>query len=110
MRFAIIHCCCRVWLLLHSPLAPRFTITGAGATFPFPIYAKVGGRVQKGHQRGDELSVHRLRRRHQADPVEDGGFRRLRHAAESRRIWPKTASCSSWRSSAAWCRSPISMP
>jgi hypothetical protein len=59
-------------------------ITGAGATFPFPIYSKWADAYKKGDRQRPELSVDRLRRRHQADPGQDRDLRRHRRAAEGR--------------------------
>ena len=42
-------------------------ITGAGATFPFPIYAKWAETYYKQDRQPAELSVDRLRRRHPPD-------------------------------------------
>jgi phosphate transport system substrate-binding protein len=56
-------------------------MTGAGATFPYPIYAK-WAEMYKGHRQRPELPVGRLGRRHQADQGQDRRLRRLRHAAE----------------------------
>lgn len=41
--------------------------TGAGASFPAPPVFQVGGRLQQGYRRKDQLPVGRLQRRHQAD-------------------------------------------
>ena len=59
-------------------------ITGAGATFPYPIYAKWADAYKKADRHRHELPVDRLRRRHQADHREDRRLRRLRHADEAR--------------------------
>ena len=49
-------------------------ITGAGATFPFPVYAKWAEAYKKetGHQ--PELPVDRLERRHPSDPAKTVDF------------------------------------
>ena len=59
-------------------------ITGAGATFPFPVYAKWAEAYKKETGNRPELSVDRLRRRHPPDPGQDRRFRRDRCAAEGR--------------------------
>ncbi len=59
-------------------------ISGAGATFPYPIYAKWADAYKKETGDRPELSVDRLRRRHQADPEQDRDVRRHRRAAEGR--------------------------
>ena len=60
-------------------------ISGAGATFPYPVYAKWADAYKKGDRQRAELPVDRLRRRHQADHRPDRDLRRLRHAAEAGR-------------------------
>ena len=49
-------------------------ITGAGATFPYPIYAKWADAYKKANRHRHELPVDRLGRRHQADQGEDGAI------------------------------------
>ena len=80
-------------------------ITGAGATFPFPIYAKWAEAYKAEDRRGHELPVDRLGRRHQADPGQDRRLRRVRHAAQARRAGESRASRSFRRSSAVSCPS-----
>ncbi len=62
------------------------TISGAGATFPYPIYAKWAGAYQ-GVSGGcaTNYRIDRFRRRHRADQGEDRYLRRVRHAAETGR-------------------------
>ena len=52
---------------------------------PLSDLRQVGGRLQEGDRQRAELSVDRLRRRHQADHRPDRDLRRLRHAAEAGR-------------------------
>ena len=80
-------------------------ITGAGATFPFPIYAKWAEAYNKETGNRPELSVDRLQRRHPPDPGQDRRFRRDRCAPEGRGASRRTASSSSRPSWAAW--SPV---
>ena len=47
--------------------ASALDISGAGATFPYPIYAKWADAYKKETGNRPELPVDRLRRRHQAD-------------------------------------------
>ena len=56
-------------------------ISGAGATFPYPIYAKWADAYKKETGNGTELSVDRFRWRHQADQGEDRDLRRQRRPA-----------------------------
>ncbi len=58
-------------------------ISGAGATFPYPVYSKWADAYKKADRHRSQLSVDRLGRRHQADQGEDGDVRRFRHAAEA---------------------------
>ena len=67
-------------------------ISGAGATFPYPIYAKWADAYKKETGNRPQLPVDRLRRRHQADQGQDRDLRRLRHAAQpakslTKRVW-----------------------
>lgn len=62
-------------MLALSPMAQAADITGAGATFPFPIYAKRAEAYKKGNRYRPELSVHRFFRRHPPDPRQDRGLR-----------------------------------
>jgi hypothetical protein len=55
-------------------------VTGAGASFPAPLYAKWAADYNKATGVKHQLPVGRLRRRHQADRCQDGRLRRLRHA------------------------------
>ena len=57
------------------------TISGAGATFPAPVYAKWAEAYKAADRHQPELPGDRLRRRHQADQRQD---RRLRRLATSR--------------------------
>ena len=59
-------------------------ITGAGATFPFPVYSKWAEAYKQGDRHRPELPVDRLRRRHPPDQGQDRRFRRDRRAAEGR--------------------------
>src|SRR3954449_3346865 len=60
-------------------------ISGAGATFPYPIYAKWADAYKK--ETGNGLNYQsRVRRRHQADQGEDRHVRGDRRAAQTRRI------------------------
>jgi len=59
-------------------------ITGAGRDVPVSDLRQVGGRVQEIDRHRAQLPVDRLGRRDQADHREDGGFRRLGHAAQAR--------------------------
>ncbi len=61
-------------------------ISGAGATFPYPVYAKWADAYKKETGNGNELSVDRLRRRYQADHLQDRDVWRLRHAAEAEEL------------------------
>ena len=72
---------------LFSSASYALDITGAGATFPYPIYAKWADAYKTQTGIGTQLPVDRLRRRHQADQREDGRFRRLRHAADAAKTW-----------------------
>ena len=83
-------------------------ISGAGATFPYPIYAKWADAYKKGNRQRPELSVDRFRRRHQADHRPHRDLRRLRHAAAAGRARQDRLSSSSRPSWAASCRSSIS--
>ena len=49
-------------------------ITGAGATFPYPIYAKWAEAYKSADRHRHELPVDRLGRRHQADPAKTVDF------------------------------------
>ena len=66
-------------------------VTGAGATFPAPIYAKWADAYKKATGDEHELPVDRLGRRHQADQGQDRRFRRVRHAAEAPKTSTRTA-------------------
>ena len=76
------------WLRWRSvaPLgvASAADISGAGATFPYPVYSKWAEAYKA--QTGDrpELPVDRFGRRHQADQGHDGDLRCLRQAAEAK--------------------------
>ncbi len=60
-------------------------ISGAGATFPYPLYAKWADSYKK--ETGNGLNYQSIGsgRRHQADQGQDCDLRRLRHAAQARR-------------------------
>ena len=51
---------------------------------PLADLCEMGRRLQEGDRDRTELSVDRLRRRHQADPEQDGDVRRQRRAAQGR--------------------------
>ncbi len=72
-------------VLIAAGAASAQDMTGAGATFPAPIYAKWADAYHKATGRARQLPVGRLRRRHPADPRQDGRLRCLRHAARRRR-------------------------
>ena len=79
-------------------------ITGAGATFPFPIYAKWADAYKTKTGVGHELPVDRFRRRHQADrdkTVDFGASDMPLKPEESRQGGTDAIS---GRSSAASCR------
>ena len=63
-------------------------LTGAGATFPYPLYSKMFSEYDKALRGEGELSIDRLGRRHSTAQGTDGRFRRIgwRHGrqAESR--------------------------
>ncbi len=62
-------------------------LTGAGATFPYPIYSKWFSRVQlSASRRPDQLSVHRIRRRHPPGAEGHSGLWRVRHAYDRRYV------------------------
>ncbi len=67
-----------------AAVASAADITGAGATFPYPIYAKWAAAYHQADRHRPELPVDRLGRRHQADQRQDRRFRRLGHAAQAR--------------------------
>ena len=77
-------------VLFTTALAPAAqakeaaTISGAGATFPYPVYAKWADTYAKETRRQAELPGHRLGRRHQADHGSDGRLRGLRCAPQAR--------------------------
>src|SRR5882672_6511810 len=56
----------------------------SGRDVPVSDLRQVGGRVQEIDRHRAQLPVDRLGRRDQADHREDGGFRRLGHAAQAR--------------------------
>ena len=56
-----------VAVLAASGAASAADISGAGATFPYPIYAKWADAYKQKTGHRDELSVDRFGRRHQAD-------------------------------------------
>ena len=56
-----------------------------GRHFSLSDLRQVGRGLQDQDRYRHELSVDRLRRRHQADPGQDRGFRRVRQAAYTRR-------------------------
>ena len=56
-------------------------ITGAGATFPYPIYSKWAAAYKTEDRHRLELPVDRFGRRHRTDQGEDRHVRRVRHAA-----------------------------
>jgi phosphate transport system substrate-binding protein len=59
--------------------------TGAGASFPAPLYAKWASDFNKATGTQDQLPVRRLGRRHQADRRQDRRLRRFGHAPDRRR-------------------------
>ena len=65
-----------VAVLAASGAASAAEISGAGATFPYPIYAKWAEAYKAEDRDQHELPVDRLGRRHQADHRQDGRFRR----------------------------------
>ena len=73
-----------------APLAAT-DMSGAGATFPYPIYAKWAEAYKAQDRRRPELPVDRLGRRHQADQGQDRRLRRLRHAARAPRSSTRAA-------------------
>ena len=66
-------------------VAQAADITGAGATFPFPVYSKWAEAYRKDTGTGLNYQSIGLRRRHQADPGQDRRFRRHRRPAEGPR-------------------------
>ena len=64
-----------------ATVAQAADISGAGATFPYPIYAKWADMYKKETGSRPQLSVDWLGRRDQADQEQDGHIRRLGHAA-----------------------------
>ncbi len=70
-------------LVAASTSAFAADITGAGATFPFPLYSKWADAYKK--ETGNGLNYQSIGsgRRHQADPGEDRDVRCLRHAAQA---------------------------
>ena len=70
-------------------------ITGAGATFVYPVYRSGSAHYKTLDRRPAELPVDRLRRRHRADQGGNGRLRRFRQAAELRQeLSTSTACCS----------------
>ncbi len=76
----------------HRRANRRLDIDGIGARhfrrrrdLPVSDLRQVGGRLSEGDRRRNELSIDRLRRRHQADSAEDGRIRRYRRPALGRR-------------------------
>ena len=59
-------------------------LTGAGASFPFPLYSKWVDQFNKQCGDPDQLPVRRLRRGHLADNGEDRRLRRLRRHHDGR--------------------------
>ena len=82
-------------LALSSAAANAADISGAGATFPYPIYAKWADAYKKETGSRPQLPVDRLGRRHQADQGQDRDLRRLRCAAAGQGARRSPA----WRSS-----------
>ncbi len=68
-----------------SLAAAAADISGAGATFPYPIYAKWADAYKKLTGRRPQLPIHRIGRRHQADQGEDRDLRCVRYAFEAGR-------------------------
>ena len=92
--------------------APAAEFQGAGATFPYPIYAKWADAYKR-DRHGLELPVDRLGRRHQADRGQDGDVRRHRQAARRQRSSTTTVSSNSpwsWAASFPSSMSTASSP
>ena len=68
----------------RRPRGGGAALTGAGATFPNPIYTKWFDAYHKADRRPDQLPVDRLRRRHPPVHRGDGGLRRHRRTDEGR--------------------------
>ena len=66
MRKPLIPFVVAAFAAVAAPLASAADITGAGATFPYPIYAKWAEAYKKATGIGHELPVDRLGRRHRA--------------------------------------------
>ena len=82
-----------LWVTIPLVVGPARAadITGAGATFPYPIYAKWAEAYK--HKTGIGLNYQSIGSGGGIKQItrQDRGFRRLRHAAEARRTGRRTA-------------------
>ena len=79
----LIGACAGLAMAALASQAQAADISAAGATFPYPIYAKWAAAYKGVSGTRPELSVHRLRRRHRPDQGKDRDVWRLRHAADA---------------------------
>ena len=91
-------------MLAAAAAAVAQDVTGAGATFPAPLYARWADAYNKATGARINYQSVGSGAGHQADSRQDRRLRRLGHAAHRRANWPRTAWFSSRPSSAAWCR------